>query len=137
MTFTLSRATPQDIPSMIEVWCSAFNHPNDTEIFPDTPAVHAWMSDVYARSMSEEKQHTTFMVITEEQPDGKRKVVSWSKWVAEKDGVLSDWRLRWGNEFAEGMVEEKLDAFFSAMAQQHLATMGDRKHYCRHLLSCL
>ena len=135
MALTLSRAVPQDIPGIVDVWFDAF-YRTDIGLFPDTPAVRAWMSDAFARSMSEEKQHTTFMVMTEEQPDEKRKIASWSKWVVEEEGGPSDWRSRWGNEMAEGMIEEKVDAFFKAMEQQHCATMGDWKHFCKDLLAC-
>jgi hypothetical protein len=132
MAFTLSRATPEDIPGMVDIWYNAFHHPVMLDTFPDTPAVRAYVSESFARSMREEKQHTTFMVMAEEQPDGKKRVASWTKWVVEQGGALSDWRHRWGSEMAEGMLEEKVgEGFFVPMARQHSATTRERKHYCR------
>jgi len=81
--------------------------------------------------MLEQKEHSTFLVVTEDQPDGKRKVASWARWVVEQPGGLSDWRFRWGGELAEGMDEHAVGVdFFEPMERQHAATINGRKHYC-------
>jgi hypothetical protein len=102
--------------------------------FPRTPAVLDWFTKGITRSMQEEKQHSNFLVMTDEQPDGKRRVASWAKWVVEQPGGPSDWRFRWGGELAEGMSEDAVGQnFFDPMARQHSATTEGRKHYCTEL----
>lgn len=135
MSLTLSRATPEDIPGMLEIWFNAFENPIMLQTFPNTPAGHAYLSASFTRSMA--NQHTTFMLMTEPLPNGRRRVASWTKWVLEDEGGPSHWSQRWGAEMAEGMSEDQVGkGFFDPMARQHATSTAGRKHFCKfHLLT--
>ncbi|RDL37042.1 uncharacterized protein BP5553_04475 [Venustampulla echinocandica] len=135
MTLTISPATPDDIPGIVDVWYKVFRAPILLEAFPDTPAVKAWLAESFKRCMVEESRRTRFMVVTDD--DSGRKVVSFTRWVNKqggKDGI-SHWSSRWGKELGEGMDYDFVDQkFFGPMAKQQEAIMGEKQHLVLEVL---
>lgn len=128
MTFTLSPATPADIPGILDVWYAAYSSSTKIQTM-NTPAVRAYLAECYARSIEEEQD--AVMVMTEETEGAKRRVGAFAKLSLEKGGQpLADWRARWRAELPESLPAEVLEAFWAPISRQRVVVMGERAHMC-------
>lgn len=133
MTFTISRATLDDIPGMIDVWYHAFNTPDMLKVFPDSETGREWAAASLAKGMCERHQNTVYMVMKEgaDTNGSKGRVVSFSRWIIHPIGAIPEWNKRWLSTLPIDMSEEIVgDGFFHPMARQHTALMNNRPHYC-------
>jgi hypothetical protein len=146
MDFTLSIATPEDIPSIVDIWYAAFRSPTSLRVLPETPAVKSWLASSMRRNiMGEDGGGTTYIVVKEEKSGRVGAFARWFLESGESDGAdegkrpkkrngVSTWWERWvgeGGSLGEGIEEEVLgDEFFEPMQRQHEVVVGGRPHYC-------
>lgn len=133
MAYTLSRASPSDIPGMVDVWYTCFKSEFVLSIVPKSTTGFKWLSD----SFDTNDPNVIHMVMTDDSQDPRR-VVAFSRWVKHNGGSFGEWHSRWKVELPADMTEEKVGkGLFEPMHRQHLAAMGERAHYCDFPLSIL
>ncbi|KAF4611349.1 hypothetical protein G7Y89_g15664 [Cudoniella acicularis] len=127
MTFTLSPATPADIPGILDVYFAAYGDSETLQTLKHTPGVREYFIECYTRSI--EERQDVVMVMTEETEPGKRKVGAFAKVSLEKGGQPpTDWRARWRAGLPESLPAEFLEEFWAAISRQRVVVMGERKH---------
>ncbi|KAH8684772.1 acyl-CoA N-acyltransferase [Tricladium varicosporioides] len=141
--FTLSPATPSDIPGCVDIWFSAFQAPVMSEAYPDTPNVRKYLTDLWTKDIEIEERKTWIVVMKEE---GSGKVCCFSRWMEEKeceDGYnISLWHARWGALPHESLPSEMSfttlsTKFWGPMSRQHGRVMSGRPHIFLEILATL
>lgn len=133
-TYTLRRATVDDVPGMVDVWYHAFNAPEIFTVFPNTPAGGAWVGESLSRGIREEFHNTTSLVVVKDDPVANTKTtVAFARYVLHEGKMhVPEWRERWVAKMGPGMNEELVGpGFFEPMADQHAVIVEHRPHICR------
>lgn len=137
MPFSLAKATPEDLPGIVDTWYNAFTTPAQLRAFPNTPSVRKWLSDAMGVGVNDPSRSTIYMIVTEDpEPlsSGRSRPVALA--VYRKGSFEKDWQARWSPPIVKGMSEEILGpGFFDPMMRQHVVAMGERPHYCMQLRS--
>jgi GNAT superfamily N-acetyltransferase len=131
MTFTLSSATPADVPGILDVWIAANSDSQSMQTFVNMLGFREYITECYTHSIEENQDGV--MVMTEESEKGQRRVGAFAKMSLEKGGQPpTDWRDRWKAELPESMSTESMEAFWKPLARQRLVVMGERPHLCKN-----
>lgn len=136
MPFSVAKATPEDLPAMVDTWYSAFTTPGPRRAFPNTPAVRKWLSDAMEVDMTDPSRSTIYMIVTEDPEPLSSERPKPVAYAAYRRGIFEkDWHARWSPPIVEGMSEEILGpGFFDPMMRQHIEAMGERPHYFLEVL---
>jgi len=136
MTFTLSPATPADVPGILDVWFAANGESERVQSYKNSPEVCKYLTECYTLSIEEDQD--VVVVMTEETKVGKRRVGAFAKVSLEKGGQPpSDYKARWRAKLPEVASTESVEAIMAPIARQRAVIMGERAHRCKSLFSHL
>jgi hypothetical protein len=124
----LEPATPDDIPTMIDIWFAAFTDPTMQRLWPDTSGVREWWEDANRREMLDRSSCRYIKVVDPGSTDGpgKRRVAAWAKW----DLAMPEERKRRYPPWHEDMPGEECDVFFGREERERERVMGGLTHFC-------
>ncbi|KAF5011451.1 hypothetical protein FDECE_2440 [Fusarium decemcellulare] len=127
-SFKMERATLEDVPALTDIWWAAFSsNPTLRLIWPDTPGVRRWWSDVFYDEISNKPFHHYVKLVDPESLDanGWPRIAAYAKWDTstpeERGPRCPPWH--------EDMDSEILDAFIGRVDGERRRVMGDLRHY--------
>ncbi|KAH8597030.1 acetyltransferase-like protein [Bisporella sp. PMI_857] len=127
MAFSIRKATPADIPAMVDIYFRAFDGDAISVLcFPRTPAVHKFWADMLTSELTEHGVH--FLVVLSPSPDPK--VIAWAHWNSPLASPVSTSLPTW----PEGCDVAVANHFFGTLFKRHTEIMEGRKHWYLELL---
>ncbi|KPM38034.1 hypothetical protein AK830_g8534 [Neonectria ditissima] len=123
----LEMATPEDVPTLTEIWFEAFTKPYIRRLWPDTPGVRKWWEDAHRHDMLNKPLVRYVKVVDSESTDdqGRPRIVAWAKW----DLAMPEDRGRRYPPWHEDTPGQECDALFEKVEAERRRVMGDQKHY--------
>jgi hypothetical protein len=135
MTFTLSNATPKDVPSIVDCDRLAFARPDIQAVIPHTEPVRKWLVKSFLTCIQDKDQNGNILILTKDVVPGdldcKREVVAFARYLKILGGPLKHWKKRWVVDLPEGMSEEVFGGMFlEPLDRQQFLAVGERPHIC-------
>ncbi|PYH88708.1 acyl-CoA N-acyltransferase [Aspergillus ellipticus CBS 707.79] len=121
--FQLHPITAEDIPYLVDLWYTGFNHPINLRLFPDTPGVRTWLTDFHLSTLVHPDPH--YLKITSDTGPALP-FIAFVKWdlntTADDPGhTFPAWHPESDRDFCE--------AFFGSMDVARRKILQGRKHY--------
>ncbi|KAH8821838.1 acyl-CoA N-acyltransferase [Xylogone sp. PMI_703] len=131
MRLTLRRGVPDDASTLTDIYLSAFtNDLISQRVFPRTPIVHKWWSDMLREELDD--PHSHFICITDEDAQPAPLIIAFAKWVEPQDASSQPQELP---QWPDGGDKDLANLFFGALMTTRPETMGERRHWYLELLA--
>lgn len=120
--FKIEPVTLDDIPTITNLWYTAFSIPENLQMFPDTPGVRKWWDDANRASLLENPNARMVKVVDTQHPE---RMVAYAKWnlAAHKYGArFPPWHQESDTELCEKL--------FGMTQEYRKSLLGETEHYC-------
>ncbi|KAL5334918.1 acetyltransferase [Aspergillus crustosus] len=123
----LQPATPHDIPTLTTLWFAAFQDPDLTRVWPNTPSIHQWWTAANLHDIQHKPFQRYIKVVDTSALDaqGKPRIAAYAKW----DLSMPEQRGERYPPWHPDMPGDECDEFFAREERERGRVMGGQKHY--------